>query len=455
MSRLRPLLPAVLLLAAAFLLTACPRPGRFDPVSDLVEYPQSAKRLAATVSPEGPGQPLIPAQDQALLAERFLVLHYGPWHRDKPAHAPEDLFWGLSMLARQSLFGENLLPLDQTWRDQMRELAGPHKALEADWPAVATANSSLRLLPTMHPAFYDPRDPGEGFPFDYLQNSTVWAGTPLYVAYLSSDRAWALVESRFAAGWMPVTDLARVDQETVTAMEQTALVAVTRDLIPLVDNTGQFRFMGRVGMLLPAFHDQDDPDSPKMLLPVRGVDGDAVLVPAPLPEDLAVYAFPVPLTPAAVSSVADSMMGQPYGWGGLYLNRDCSATLMDLFADFGIFLPRNSKAQAAAGRTVALAGLDDEAKIRTILAQGKPLRTLLYKPGHILLYLGPYRGRPAVLHTVWGLRTDRKDYPPGRKIIGATAITGLEPGQDNPDVVWPQGSLLRGLTTMTVLGEAP
>ena len=442
-----------LLLAATLLLSGCPRPvGPYEPVTDLVEFPQSLGPY--TIIPgQGPGQPLIPVADQALLAERLLERHYGPWHRDAPDHAPEDLFWGLNLLARKALFGENLLPVSQAWREEMRALAGPDKAIAAGWPAVATANASLRLLPTMHPAFYDPREPGEGYPFDNLQNSTVWAGTPLYVTHLSADRAWALVECRFAAGWMPVNDLARVDEPTMEAMERTALAVVAKDLTPLVDASGLFRFMGRVGMILPV---TSTPEGPRLLLPVRQVDGYATLTPAPLPDqERAVYPFPLPLTPAAMAFVADSLLGQAYGWGGMYMNRDCSATLMDLFASFGLFLPRNSSAQAKAGLFVPLDGLDDQAKAQRILAQGRPLLTLLHKPGHILLYLGPWRGQPAVLHTIWGLRTDRRDYPPGRKIIGATVITGLEPGRDHPDVVWPGGSLLHGMTGMVLLGMDP
>ena len=41
-----------------------------------------------------------------------------------------------------------------------------------------------------------------------------------------------------------------------------------------------------------------------------------------------------------------------YGWGGLYGQRDCSSMLRDLYAPFGIWLPRNSSRQAKIGKVI-------------------------------------------------------------------------------------------------------
>ena len=38
--------------------------------------------------------------------------------------------------------------------------------------------------------FYDPTQLGEGFPFDYNQNSAIKINTPIMVSHLSKDRAW-------------------------------------------------------------------------------------------------------------------------------------------------------------------------------------------------------------------------------------------------------------------------
>ena len=61
-------------------------------------------------------------------------------------------------------------------------------------PAITVRNTACRVFPTARPFFLDPGRAGEGFPFDYFQNSALWAGTPLLVTHVSLDGAWFFVE---------------------------------------------------------------------------------------------------------------------------------------------------------------------------------------------------------------------------------------------------------------------
>jgi hypothetical protein len=147
-------------------------------------------------------------------------------------------------------------------------------------------------------------------------------------------------------------------------------------------------------------------------------------------------------------------MGQTYGWGGLYENRDCSALIQDLFAGFGLPLPRNSKDQADAGENISLEGLSGPEKQAMIRTQGIPLQTLLYMPGHIMLYLGPdpASDQPVICHAMWGITTR----PPlsthtGRLVVGRTVITTLAPGKEQFPLVQPQDLLVEKLTRMVLL----
>jgi len=81
-------------------------------------------------------------------------------------------------------------------------------------------------------------------------------------------------------------------------------------------------------------------------------------------------------------SLVNRLVGAPYGWGGLYGNRECSATLQDLFRVFGLWLPRNSSDQAKAGQSIQLGGLSHAAKEELILRRGLPH---LAKPEGLLI----------------------------------------------------------------------
>ncbi|MEJ2467682.1 MAG: NlpC/P60 family protein [Campylobacterales bacterium] len=149
------------------------------------------------------------------------------------------------------------------------------------------------------------------------------------------------------------------------------------------------------------------------------------------------------------------MMQTKYGWGGLYGERDCSSTLRDIFAPFGIWLPRNSSQQSKVGRVVSFEGLNDDEKLEKITSEAKPFETLLYLKGHILLYLGLYKGEPAVLHTVWGIKTVKENGDLGRYVVGKTVISSLRFGKEL-DGYSDTYSLLHQLENMNfVLEETP
>jgi hypothetical protein len=439
----RPWLPVLLLLLLAALAPGCaPRvspPGTV--IADLRDMPQDA---GAYIDPLTATRPLLPAARQQALADDYRQRFFAPWHRTAPAHGPQEVFKLLDEFDPGRYHGENRLPLPPELADEMRALADPASFPNTMRPAISVVNSDLRVLPTVRPLFYNFDLAGEGFPFDYNQNSAVWAQTPLLVLHTSADGAWALVETSAAAGWMPTRDLAFVDAGFMDAFNTVHLAAVTADRVPVADCYGQFRFMGRVGMVLPMTGRETG--SVDVLIAARDASGRALLLTASL-SDGAAAPWPLAATPATFARLANEMLGQPYGWGGLYRNRDCSALVMDLFAPVGIWQPRNSGAQARHWGLAPLGDLDREGRLRVIGAEARPWLTLLWRPGHIVVYIGQWRGRPAVLHAAWGVRT-RVGEAEGRHVIGATVITSLEPGEDLPELERPGGNLLLRLGGM-------
>ena len=152
-----------------------------------------------------------------------------------------------------------------------------------------------------------------------------------------------------------------------------------------------------------------------------------------------------------ITTLVDAIVHTHYGWGGMYGERDCSSTLRDLFAPFGIWLPRNSSYQAKVGKVISLSGLGDDAKIALIKKEGIPFETLLHKKGHILLYTGVYDNKVVVMHNLWGIKISGggKD---GRIIVGKTVFSTLEIGKEQK---FYNGSLLSKLDSMNILTLKP
>jgi cell wall-associated NlpC family hydrolase len=150
-----------------------------------------------------------------------------------------------------------------------------------------------------------------------------------------------------------------------------------------------------------------------------------------------------------LATVASSLLGLPYGWGGLFENRDCSSAIRDLFMPFGLWLPRNSREQAVAGSVTKLSNLGEDQKAQLILEEAVPFATLLQKKGHIALYVGHSDGYPVVLHSVWDLTVKRRKGET-RKHFGRIVLSRLRPSsEDGP--CGPGTTLLADLDSMTIL----
>ena len=90
------------------------------------------------------------------------------------------------------------------------------------------------------------------------------------------------------------------------------------------------------------------------------------------------------------------------------------------------------------------------AKEKRLKDSGKPFRTLVGMPGHVMLYIGQYNDRAVVYHDVWGTRTDLGKDGQGRLIIGKVSVTSLEPGEEHQEVR-RAGTLLKRVQTFTVI----
>ncbi|SDB03044.1 Cell wall-associated hydrolase, NlpC family [Desulfonatronum thiosulfatophilum] len=448
-----------LLFFVVFLITGCASkvltPGQ---VHDLRVLPQEPGYF---ISADLDGQLLIPAERQQRLAEEFLGRHFAPWNPGfSDLTDDSDPFWGLKRYQGREAYGENLLPLPATWLETMERQSVPDLYPSLVQPAVTVVSTSLRVLPTHRPVFSNPSNPGEGFPFDYLQNSLAPAGTPVLVVHASLNGDWYLVKTPHVSGWVRPWEVAWVDQDFMDAFRSSDMIAVLSDNAVVRTEQGMFALPGRAGMLLPRSPEPSPPGAVGVLAPQRGADGWAELKSALVQESVAA---PWPLAPTSRNylQVLDGLMGQAYGWGGMFENRDCSALIQDVQALFGIAMPRNSRAQARAGRVVDLEGLSGAEKERLILEQGVPLLSIVNMPGHVMLYLGPdpATGRPVVLHSMWGVRTkppgflDRHTHLPGRWVLGRTVITTLTPGAELSNLIKPTGLLVERVSSLTVLGE--
>jgi hypothetical protein len=416
------------------------------PVALLPELTFDGPQLAGEAVPVS-DQVLLPPVKQAALHDQALKRFFRPWRMQSTSLTAGQAFWGVQAYGGKQGYAENLQPYPRERWNRIVALQNMDAYPAMQSAGIITRNTAARVLPTLRPFFLDPTRPGQGFPFDYFQNSALWLGTPVFVAHVSSDRAWYLVETAFVHGWVRVEDVALAGKDFCAAYESRHMAALLLDDTSLLADS---RFLGQthIGAIFP-IHKQSGGNL-WVKVPVRGANNRAEMGLAQL-NSLQAAPMPLSLTSRAVARLADAMSGQLYGWGGMFENRDCSSTMRDLFLPFGIWLSRNSAQQAKEGRVISLNGLKPEAKLATIRDQGVPFASLIRLPGHIGLYLGmDKRGEPLMLHNLWGVRTVLPDGGEGRAVAGKLSISTLRPGENRSDV--RQGAYLERVRSLTVLG---
>lgn len=395
---------------------------------------------------------------QMRMNDDYNTIYFSVWYQRDPFHArPDRVEQDFKKYALKPGFGENKKKHAPSWLKKLQHNAALKNYPNALSRGITTRNSNLRELPTLSPHFHAPDGDAWGWPFDNLQRSAVPANTPIQVCHLSADKSWALVETSFTYGWIPVEDLAFVDSEFVNTWEQGRFAVIIRDRTSILDEKGRFLVQASVGHIFPLT--EISGDTMQVLVAVADRNRQAVIRRGFVPAD-ASAAKPLRFTAVNAAKIANEMIGEPYGWGGLYGNRDCSSMTRDFFAVFGIWLPRHSEDQVKeVGTMIDLQGLSPEQKEKTIMEKGVPYLTLLWRKGHVMLYIGSRDGRALIFHNIWGIRTKDLQGREGRKIIGQAVITTLKPGQELIDRDASAGTLLDNIAAMNILvpagGELP
>ncbi|MBR0071348.1 MAG: SH3 domain-containing protein, partial [Campylobacter sp.] len=280
----------------------------------------------------------------------------------------------------------------------------------------------------------------EGYPFDYASVSALSVAYPLLVSHFSKDGEWAFVQNDTVWGWIQSSNLKILDENSAEIYKNSNFLTILKDNAQIYDENNATIFLARSGTILP-YESQNNAKFSGKFLSKMGYKKYFV-------NSSDASKFPAKLNNENLQILTNSLISQSYGWGGTSFLRDCSLMTKDFLANFGIWLPRNSKAQSNAGLKYELSEFSNAEKLEFIKIHGIAYRTLLYLSGHIMLYVGEINGEVAVLHSVWGLRTINDD----RAVIGKTALTTLEIGKNRPDIAKDR-LLLSRISAMTILGE--
>jgi len=279
--------------------------------------------------------------------------------------------------------------------------------------------------------------------FDEAQNSGENIGTPLVFYHDSQDGQWVYGASATSSGWFLRREVCFVSQKDwlkyQDAKQKVVCLSARADIWKDVQAT-QYQTYCRMGTAFP----------------VLAEAGDYYRIQIPIQERLSVgyiakedvHPGYLPYTPRNAYKQAFKTLNMPYGWGDTNGDWDCSSLLKHIFATFGIYLPRNGLQQAKAARMLYEFDPADSPCQRDSIIANRAVGaiTLLRLNGHIMLYLGHYKGQNYALHDIWGYRTPGAEDKENIYAIKKVVVSDLQLGKNSR-----KGSLLKRLTMLSIV----
>ena len=271
--------------------------------------------------------------------------------------------------------------------------------------AVAVKNGQIRLYPTMAGSYRD-NEIGE---LDRYAVSLLKLGEPVLLYCTDKSGLWCFIRTAQVYGWV-FRDFLALEPDEIRWQQycnnrEYAVTADSRKKLNYIDFNGRRQIQTLwMGTRLPLY----DVTEQNLLLgiPARDKRGNLVFQQILTKRDGGLIPGTMPMSAQNIISQAKKMLGEPYGWGGSGFRRDCTSFAADVYAVFGLLLPRNSSEQ------LQMYGIEHspmETGTKKEFLAALTLGSLLYCEGHVMLYLGEEAGQMQILHNTYAIGIPAND----------------------------------------------
>ena len=271
--------------------------------------------------------------------------------------------------------------------------------------AVAVQNALIRAYPTMAGS-YRKDEIGE---LDRFAVSVLKIGEPVLLVCEDVEKIWCYIITAQVQGWVLRNTLALEPDNFRWRQYCSSL-----DTVTVADGCYSLCYTGREGICkkqmlfmgtqLPLY--DVTRDAFVLGLPTKDRNGNFAVEQLRVPRDGGIIPGFLPFSAQNIISQAKKLLGEPYGWGGSNFHRDCTSLVMDVYATFGLQVPRNSC------RQIQMFGVErcpeNRAQKETFIRELMP-GSILYFPGHAMLYLGEENGSLKILHSVYAIGLPEKE----------------------------------------------
>ena len=267
----------------------------------------------------------------------------------------------------------------------------------------------------------------KGIDYDLFQLTILPVGSPLAILHQSKNKKWYYIQSTIYKGWVKRENIAlaknknevfdytntdkflmvkesRIETEPNPFIKQISNILFQMgDKIPLIE-------FDKIPESIPIgnLHAQSAEGCYVVKIPVKDKDGHLQFKLALIARSKELCEGYLPYTRENIIRQAFKLLGERYGWNGMFVRKDCSQFIMNIYRTMNIIIPSYTKMQeeGVAGKAIKFSGSikDREDKLNQ-LTPGDPV----YLKGHVVMYLGKLGKNYYIIHAGSGYGIKNED----------------------------------------------
>ncbi|MCD6579986.1 SH3 domain-containing protein [bacterium] len=267
----------------------------------------------------------------------------------------------------------------------------------------------------------------ESIDLNLFQLTILPVGSPVVILHQSKNGKWYYIQSMIYKGWVKKENiaLAKNEKEIFDYANSDKFLIATESRIetepnPFIREISNIIF--QMGDKIPLIEFDKIPESiPLGNLHAQSAEG-CYVVKIPIKDEDGYLQFKLaliarsnelcegylPYTRENIIRQAFKLLGERYGWNGMFIRRDCSQFIMNIYRTMNIIIPSYTKMQeeGAAGKSIKFSGsIKDRENILNQLKPGNPL----HLKGHVVMYLGKAANNHYIIHSGAGYGIKNED----------------------------------------------
>ena len=294
--------------------------------------------------------------------------------------------------------------------------------IRVEW-GMLVKREDLRAFPTDTVFAEEPK----GIDFDLFQLTVLPVGSPVAILHQSKNGKWYYIQSMIYKGWVKSEQiaLAKNKKEVFDYANSDKFLMVAESRIetepnPFIKQISNILF--QMGDKIPLIEFDEIPESIPMnnlhaqspqgcyvvKIPVKDEEGHLEFRLALIARSNDICEGYLPYNRENIIQQAFKLLGERYGWNGMFIRRDCSQFIMNVYKTMNIILPSYTRMQeeGTAGKSIEFSGsIQRRESLLNKLQPGDPI----HLKGHVVMYLGKVGENHYIIHSGSGYGIKSKD----------------------------------------------